>query len=444
MSEYLVSGRQPKPGQDIPVKVDIVSGTITGSNGAILDGADSNIKASVLDYTNSNPLAVRLTDTNGDYVSGGGGTEYTEDAAAAANPVGGAIIVVRDDARAGSLTTTDGDNVALRGTNAGELYVKHVDAVPITDNSGSITVDNGGTFAVQAAQSGTWNVTDISGTVSLPTGAATAANQSTIIGHVDGIETLLGTIDADTGNIATNTTDLPNVIGTDGATGPSKAVSIAGTQSDGTLQEIQVDADGQLQIDVASSALPSGAATAANQTTIIGHVDGIEGLLTTIDADTSALVGVDYATQTTLAAINAKLVTGTDIGDVTINNASGGSAVNIQDGGNSITVDNAGTFAVQNTPVLATSSSASTPASAVSVATSSTTIIAANASRKFFSMRNAGTEVIYFRLASSGATTSDMPLYPQDYFELPQMNIYTGAIVGISAGTTQSIRIMEY
>lgn len=82
-----------------------------------------------------------------------------------------------------------------------------------------------------------------------------------------------------------------------------------------------------------------GDATAANQTTIIGHVDGIEGLLTTIDADTSVLAAVDYATQTTLAAINTKLVTGTDIGDVTINNASGGSAVNIQDGGNTITVD---------------------------------------------------------------------------------------------------------
>ena len=90
-----------------------------------------------------------------------------------------------------------------------------------------------------------------------------------------------------------------------------------------------------------------GDATAANQTTIIGHVDGIEGLLTTIDADTSTLAAVDYATQTTLAAINAKLVTGTDIGDVTINNASGASAVNIQDGGNTITVD--GTVGVSGT-----------------------------------------------------------------------------------------------
>jgi hypothetical protein len=44
-------------------------------------------------------------------------------------------------------------------------------------------------------------------------------------------------------------------------------------------------------------------------------------------------------TQTILNNINNKLVNGTDIGDVTINNAGGGSAVNIQDGGNSITVD---------------------------------------------------------------------------------------------------------
>lgn len=61
----------------------------------------------------------------------------------------------------------------------------------------------------------------------------------------------------------------------------------------------------------------------------------------------ATIAGKDFATQTTLAAVNAKLVSGTDIGDVTINNASGGSAVNIQDGGNTITVDNGGTFPVQ-------------------------------------------------------------------------------------------------
>lgn len=47
----------------------------------------------------------------------------------------------------------------------------------------------------------------------------------------------------------------------------------------------------------------------------------------------------DNDANTALSAINSKLVDGSDIGDVTINNGAGASAVNIQDGGNSITVD---------------------------------------------------------------------------------------------------------
>lgn len=68
----------------------------------------------------------------------------------------------------------------VTGGSAGAWTIQHVTSslgLPISDAGGSITVDNGGTFAVQAAQSGTWNITNISGTVSLPTGAATAAKQ---------------------------------------------------------------------------------------------------------------------------------------------------------------------------------------------------------------------------------------------------------------------------
>lgn len=91
-------------------------------------------------------------------------------------------------------------------------------------------------------------------------GDASAANQTTIIGHVDGLEALLGTIDADTGGILTAVQLLDNAI-----------------------------SGNEIQADVLSSALPTGASTSANQATIIGHVDGLEGLLTTIDADTSLL-----------------------------------------------------------------------------------------------------------------------------------------------------------
>jgi len=60
--------------------------------------------------------------------------------------------------------------------------------------------------------------------------------------------------------------------------------------------------------------------------------------LTTVNASGELQVRDDDA-NTALTSIDGKLVDGNDIGDVTINNAAGASAVNIQDGGNSITVD---------------------------------------------------------------------------------------------------------
>jgi len=138
-----------------------------------------------------------------------------------------------------------------------------------------LAVKQHGVWTNACTQSGTWSINNITGTVPLPTGAASSANQSTIISHVDGIETLLG--------------------GT---------LSVGGT----------VTANAGTNLNTSLLALESG-------------------------GNLAALVAKDFATQTTLAALNAKFVTGTDIGDVTINNASGGSAVNVQDGGNSLTVD---------------------------------------------------------------------------------------------------------
>lgn len=129
-------------GNDI---VALASGGAGGGDGTIIDGVDPDIKATVKDLTNSNPLATQIMDSNGDAITSfGGGTQYTEDAAAAANPVGTALNLVRDDARAGSLTTADGDNVAARGTNAGEMYVKHVDALPAGTNAiGKLAANSG-------------------------------------------------------------------------------------------------------------------------------------------------------------------------------------------------------------------------------------------------------------------------------------------------------------
>lgn len=93
------------------------------------------------------------------------------DTATGATDTGVLALATRDDALS-ALTPIEGDNVQLRTDANGALWVIPSGTVTISGN-----VTNAGTFAVQAAQSGTWNITNVSGTVSLPTGAATAAKQ---------------------------------------------------------------------------------------------------------------------------------------------------------------------------------------------------------------------------------------------------------------------------
>lgn len=130
---------------------------------------------------------------------------------------------------------------------------------------------------------------------------------------------------------------------------------------------VNIASDQTVPVSAASLPLPTGAATEATLATIDTDTGVIAGDTTSIDGKTPSLgaaviassVPVNIAsdqtvpvsasslplpsgaaTEATLSTLNAKFVTGTDIGDVTINNASAGSAVNIQDGGNSITIDN--------------------------------------------------------------------------------------------------------
>lgn len=100
------------------------------------------------------------------------------------------------------------------------------------------------------------------------TGFATAANQSTIIGHVDGLETLIGT---------TNTT-LTTIAGyLDGVEGYIDGLETLIGTTNTTLSTIDGHVDG-LEALVGT--------TNTNLSTIDGHVDGVEGILTTIDTDT--------------------------------------------------------------------------------------------------------------------------------------------------------------
>ena len=151
----------------------------------------------------------------------------------------------------------------------------------IDDNGGNISIDDGG------------NTITVDGTVDL--GSTATTHLSEIEGAVETIET---------------------TVGTDGSAGPAKTLSVGGTESGGNIQELRVDSDGHLQVDALSSALPSGAATAANQSTIIGHVDGVETLLGTIDSDTDAIKtaveAVNQAGEGTISVSTQRVTIATD------------------------------------------------------------------------------------------------------------------------------------
>lgn len=112
-------------------------------------------------------------------------------------------------------------NQANSGVDIGDVTINNASggsAVNIQDGGNTITVDG----TVAATQSGTWNITNVSGTVSLPTGAATAANQSTEI-------TSLGLLDDavnNDGGVVSGRGLL--IIGSDGANARNVKTNTAG------------------------------------------------------------------------------------------------------------------------------------------------------------------------------------------------------------------------
>lgn len=170
--------------------------------------------------------------------------------------------------------------------------------------SGTVTVDTS-TLATSAKQD-TGNTSLASILAKIIAAPSTEAKQDIIITALNGIDA--GTAAA-LGQ-ALMVASVPVVIASNQSAVPVSATNL--DIRDLTFAADKVDASGSVlgagtnnigDVDVLSSALPTGAATSALQTQ-----------------------------------------PGVDIGDVTVNNAAGASAVNIQDGGNSITVD--GTVAV--------------------------------------------------------------------------------------------------
>lgn len=185
-------------------------------------------------------------------------------------------------------------------TSMGSHKYTTADPMPVSF-SGSITVS--GPLAV--TQSGTWNLTNISGIISLPTGAATAARQ-------------------DTGN-----TSLASI---DGKL-PSLGQALAASSVPVVLTAAQLSTLTPLSTVAAtqSGVWTVGLSAGSN---VIGHVI----------LDTTSTTAVTQATGTNLHMVvdSGTITTVSTVSTIT-------NVVHIDDNSGSLTVDNNGTFAVQAT-----------------------------------------------------------------------------------------------
>lgn len=189
--------------------VDDNSGSLTvdGNINAAQSGdwsveiTDGSHNATIRTLAGGNALNVAIVDANGDQITsfsgGGGGPSSTVAATQSGQWTVDANItntVIHVDDNSSTLSVDDGGgSLTVDGSVAITNSVIHIDdnssTLSIDDGNGSITVDG----ALAATQSGVWNITDISGTVSLPTGASTESTLGLVKAKTDNLDVALST-----------------------------------------------------------------------------------------------------------------------------------------------------------------------------------------------------------------------------------------------------------
>jgi len=208
--------------------------------------------------------------------------------------------------------------------NASVLSVQGVSggtAVPVVIGAGANIIGS-----VNAAQAGTWNIGAITGTVSLPTGAATAANQTNVESAPGTAQTTAVTIQGNasgisvpvSGTLAATQSGTWNVGGLGAAGTPSGGVVSVQGVSGGTTIPVTIGAGANIigSVNAAQAgtwnigaitgtvSLPTGAATAAAQTAVESAPGTPQTTAITIQGNASG-VAVPVSGTITAASSNA-------------------------------------------------------------------------------------------------------------------------------------------
>lgn len=282
-----------------------------------------------------------------------------------------------------------------------------------------IRIDPTGTTAqpvsgtVAATQSGTWNITNISGTVSLPTGAATETTLSTRLADA----TFTARINTLGQKTMANST--PVVLASDQS-------AIPASQS-GTWNITNI---------TGTISLPTGAATSANQTTANTSLSTIAGAIlgqgsTTAGQNGNLMLGAVTTASPAYTTAQSSPLSLNTAGSLRTDNTSwlGSTAPTVgqKTSANSLPV----VISSDQTAIpvsLPTSTTGTT--SNVSRSNANQTFLASNTARKGATIYNDSGANVYVKLAATASTTSfSVQIASQAYYEVP-FN-YTGIIDGI-------------
>ena len=112
-------------------------------------------------------------------------------------------------------------------------------------------------------------------------------------------------------------------IGINGATAPTSSIEVGGIGPDGNLHPISTDNSGVQNVNVSSSTLPTGSATATNQVLEIAQLTGIHSDTTSIDGKTPALGQALAAASVPVVLPAAQITALTPPTTVTVQQATG-------------------------------------------------------------------------------------------------------------------------
>ena len=163
-----------------PIPVSDAGGSLTVDGTVALDGATLSALENITVQNGAGAAAVNIQDGGNSITVDDGGSSITVAGTVnvanfpanveISNDVGNPIPV---NGTVGVTQTTSpwvvSGTVTATPTGTQDVNIISTIALPVTDNGGSLTVDG----TVAATQSGTWNINNVSGTISLPTGAAT-------------------------------------------------------------------------------------------------------------------------------------------------------------------------------------------------------------------------------------------------------------------------------